>query len=277
MSDLINIISQPFMQRAILGGLIVAVICAATGVFVTLRKESFISEAIAHASLAGVAVAFLISAQPLWMAVLVGILTSLGITFVQKRSNISADAVIGIFLTVVFAIGILILSLLPGYRPELTSYLFGSILSITQSDIWISLLFTVPVLATIAFLYRQMLFSAFDPEYAKIRGIRVDCFDYLTRILAAVVVVLSIKLVGIVLVTAMIVIPASTARLFCQRFSQMIPMSLVLAIFSVIIGLFVSYFMNVPSGSTVVLTAGAIFAIVGIISVVYQHLWVEKK
>jgi len=271
MNDLINIISQPFMQRAILGGLIVASMCAVTGVFVTLRKESFISEAIAHASLAGVAIAFLIAAQPLWIAVIVGVLTSLGITFVQKRSNISADAVIGIFLTVVFAFGVLILNLLPGYRPELTSYLFGSILSVTQNDIWTSIVFLVPVLGIVAVLYRPMLFAAFDPEYAQVRGIKVGLFDYLTRIMAAIVVVLSIKLVGIVLVTALIVIPASCAKLFAAKFSQMIPLSLLFAIISIIVGLFASYFLNVPSGSTIVLTAGALFAVFGTIRAAWAH------
>jgi zinc transport system permease protein len=273
MNFIIEIISQPFMQRAIIGGLIVALMCATVGVFVTLRKESFISEAIAHASLAGVAFAFLLAAQPLWMAVLVGILTSWGITFVQKRSNISADAVIGIFLTVVFALGVLILNILPGYKPELSSYLFGSILSISQNDIWTSLAFMAPVLGIVSFIYRPLLFAAFDPEYAQVRGIRVGLYDYLTRILSAIVVVLSIKLVGIVLVTAMIVIPASIAKLYANKFSQMIPYSLIFAIISVIVGLFASYFLNVPSGSTIVLTAGALFAALGIIKAV----WLQMK
>lgn len=271
MNDIVNLLNEPFMQRAILGGLTVAVMCAAIGVFVTLRKESFISEAIAHASLAGVAFAFLIAAQPLWVAVLVGIFTSWGITFVQKRVNISADAVIGIFLTVVFALGILVLSVLPGYKPELSSYLFGSILSITQADLLASLIFLIPVTSLIVFLYRPMLFSAFDPEYAQIRGVKVALYDYFVRILTAIVIVLSIKLVGIVLVTALIVIPPSAAKLMARRFSQMIPYSLLVAVVSVILGLWASYFLNVPSGSTIVLMAGLIFALVGIVSALVQY------
>lgn len=248
-----------FFQRALLAGVFVALIGAVVGIFVTLRKESFISEAVAHASLAGVALAFLISAQPLWLAMAVGVLMAVGITYVREKTTISMDVIIGIFFSILFAAGIVILSMIPGYTPELTTYLFGSILSVS----WFEVIIQGLLLVLIVFLwwrfYRELLFVTFDPEAAKLRGIPVRWLEYAIRIVVALMVVVSIKAVGIVLVTALLVIPASAAKLKVKSFNQMIPVASIFSIIGVFLGLIGSYFLDVPSGAMVVLLLGGMF------------------
>lgn len=262
--SMLEFLQLQFMQRALLGGIIVGALCAAIGVYVTLRKESFISEAIAHASLAGVALAFLISFNELYIALVIGVVTAIGITYMQKRTNVSSDAVIGIFFSLIFAIGIIILHFVQGYRPELTSFLFGSILSITQHDIIISALVLIISLVIIFVFYEQLLYVSFDKEGAKIKGIKVELFDYIIRIITAIAVIASIKLVGMILVTALLVIPASGAKLFAKRFSHMIPISIILSIVSVILGLWGSYYFDIPSGASIVVVTATLFIILSV-------------
>lgn len=256
-----DLLQYEFMQRAFIGGIIVSLSCALVGVFITLRKESFISEAVAHSSLAGVALAFLISIEPLYFALLVGVITAVGITFIQKRSRISSDSVIGIFFSLIFAIGIIILSFVKGYRPELTTFLFGSILSVNYTNI---LLAFIILLFGGFFIFRfleKLLYISFDPESAKIRGLDVVFFEYAIRILSALVIISSIKVVGIVLVTALIVIPASSAKLFARNFKQMFPLTIFFSFLSVVLGLLTSYYVDIPSGATIVVITALLFAL----------------
>lgn len=249
------------MQRAFVGGLLVGAACAMVGVYVTLRKESFIGEAVAHASLSGVALGFLFAFEEIYIAILVGIITAIGITYLQKRTNISSDAVIGIFFSFIFALGIIVLRFVRGYRPELTSFLFGSILSITSSDIWLAFLVTVITSITILLFYEKLLYVSFDQVGARIKGINVDLFDYIIRIVTAIVIIASIKLVGMILVTALLVLPASSAKLFAKKFAHMIPVSLVFSVGAVIAGLFSSYYLDIPSGAAIVVAGTCFFVI----------------
>lgn len=259
MTSIIEILQLPFMQRALLGGLIVALLCALLGIFITLRKESFLSDAIAHASLSGVALAFLLALEPTPVALLVGMLMAVGITYVKKNSKLSADSIIGIFYAFLFAIGIILLNASPSYQPELATYLFGSILSVTSTDLIYAITVFVITLVVTMVLFRQLLYITLDQEAAYLRGIKVGVIEYILAILASVTIILSIKIVGIILVSALLIIPATTAKLTARSFSQMLPISFIQSLLSVIAGIFISFYLNTPTGATIVIVSGIIF------------------
>ncbi|KXK09769.1 MAG: metal ABC transporter permease [Candidatus Dojkabacteria bacterium] len=262
MNELLEVIQLPFMQRAIIGGIIVSILCAIVGVFVTLRKESFLADAVSHASLAGVALAFLVAGQPTVFALITGIIMSTGIVFLKKRTTVSSDALIGIVYSFLFALGIIIISAVPGYKPELTTYLFGSLLSVGKDDITLSLIVFVIAISIFSIFYRQFLFLTFDSESAYLHGIRTSKLEYLLAILTSITIIISIKIVGIILVTAMLLIPATSARMLSKSFKTMIPFSIVQSVCSVIVGIAFAFFFNLPIGATIVVVSGLIIALI---------------
>lgn len=257
--EFLELLQQPFMLRAIYGGTLVAVLCAMLGVFLTLKKESFLADAVAHASLAGVALAFLISAEPIIIALIVGVLMSAGITYFKKHTKIATDSIIGMFYSMLFALGIILINLSKEYQPELSTYLFGSILSITWVDVGVSFMVFLISVVIIYTLFSKLVYTTFDPEAAYVRGIKTDRLEYLLNILTSVVIIISIKVVGIILVTALLIIPSTTAKLIAKNFRQMIPISVIQSIISVIVGVILSYYLDVPTGATIVLASGMLF------------------
>lgn len=262
--NIIELLQEPFFLRALAGGTLVASLAAIVGVFVTLRKESFIADAIAHGSLAGVALAFLISAEPLLLAILTAVAMAVLITYLKKHTQLAGDSVIGIIFAVVFAIGVLLLQLNTAYRPELQTFLFGSILAVTWQEVLITAITFVLVTLLIGSFYEQLVHLTFDREAAYLRGVKVNQMEYLINIVAALAIVVSVKVVGIILVTALLVIPATSAKLLARNFSQMIPIALIHNLAAMFIGLLLS--INVPPGPVVVLVSGGIFACVFLIS-----------
>lgn len=258
----IDIFTKPFMIRAIFSGVIIAILCSILGVFLTLRNKSYFSEGIAHASLSGIALALVLSFPPIPFALIVAIIMSIGITYFKKNSKIATDSLIGIFSASLFALGVIILSLSPGYQPEITSYLFGRILNITWSDIFLSAVTLIVVVTYFSFNYEKVLYSTFDEESAKIRGINSNLIDYVLNILTAVSIIISVKLVGVVLVTGLLIIPASSAKLIASKFKHMIPLSLTHNLFSLVFGIIISTLVNVPPGAGIVVTSGIIFLFV---------------
>lgn len=250
---------QPFMIRAIYAGLMVAILCATLGVFITLKKQSFLTDAIAHASLAGIAIGLFFSFNPTLIAMIVAFLMSISITFLQKKYQISFDSIIGAIYSFLFAGGIIIISLTPGYQPELISYLFGSILSVTWPDIFQIALITITTIILIIWFFDKLLYLTFDKQGAYIRGINVNFFEYLINALSSVAVIGAIRVVGVVMVTALIIIPATSAKLVAKNFSQMFLFSSIFSIISTIAGLIISYLVNIPSGATIVICSSVIF------------------
>lgn len=263
--ELLDLLQQPFMLRALYGGLIVAILCAVVGVFVTLKNESFMADAVAHASLSGVALAFLLAWQPIPLALLVGVIMAIGITYLKKNSTISADSLIGIFYSVLFALGIVLINLNQSYQPELSTYLFGSILSISWVDILYSVITLTATTTVIGLMYHKFVYMTFDPEAAQIRGINTHALEYLLSILSSITIIVSIKIVGIILVAALLIIPATTAKLLAKSFTQMIPIALLYSIFTTLAGIFVSYYLDTPTGATIVLFSGLLFSLIFIL------------
>lgn len=258
----LSIFEKPFMHRAIIAGIIISIICGTLGVFLTLKKKSYMSDGIAHASLSGVAFALVFtSSSPLIFAMIVAIIMSIGITYLKKNSKIESDSIIGIMASMLFALGIIILNTSNSFQPEISTYLFGKILSVSWSDLLYSFIVFSIVVIFVSFFYEKIVYATFDEESAKIRGINTTLLEYAINILIAISIVTSVKVVGIVMVTGMLIIPASHAKLIARKFSYMIPIAIIHNIVSVLLGILLSSFFNVPSGAMIILVSGVIFFI----------------
>jgi len=253
-----DLLTLPFMQRAIIVGLLIGFLASYYGVFVVQRGLSFLGSGLAHAAFGGVALGLLLESEPLWIAVPFTIIVAIGITWVKNRTELGSDTTIGIFFSVSMALGIIFLYLRKQYSTDAFTYLFGSILSVTVIDI----IFAASiVLVTILFLpyWKRWAYSSFDRELAQADRIPVLFDDYILSILIAVTVVVSLKLVGIVLIAAFLVIPAASARLLSKSFSRMTVVSVTVGMLSALGGLWISYYLDVPSGATIILLQAVVF------------------
>ena len=259
-----EILTLPFMQRALIAGIFVGFLSSYYGVFIVQRGLGFLGSGLAHAAFGGVALGVLLNQEPLWTAVPFTIFVAIGITWVKDKTNLGSDTTIGIFFSVSMALGIIFIFLKRQYTSDAFNYLFGSILSVTIIDIIVT---AALILITIILspFWKRWAYSSFDRELAQADRIPVQFDDYLLSILIAVTIVVSIKVVGIVLIAAFLVIPPATSRLINKSFSKMTFTSIIIGVFTALIGLWVSYYLDVPSGATIILLQAALFFIVMII------------
>ncbi len=260
---MIDLLTAPFqydfMLRAFAAALTVGVLCSAIGTYVVLRKLAFIGDGIAHASFAGIVIAFLRGADYYVGAAVVAVATALGIGYVTRRGGVSLDTAIGVLFSGAFALGIFLMSRLPNYSVDLQSFLFGNILGVSAKDLYLTLGLSLVVFVLLAALYRPLLYSSFDPVVAEASGIKVARLEYLLLVMIALTVIVSIETVGIVLVAALLVTPAASAYQLTKRFSVMMTLSILIGAASAIAGLYLSYYLHAASGATIVLLATAIF------------------
>jgi zinc transport system permease protein len=257
---MIEIIELPFMQRALIGGIMVGFLASYYGVFVVQRGLSFLGSGLAHAAFGGIALGLLLETEPLWIAVPFTVFVALGITWVKENTALGSDTAIGIFFSVSMALGIVFLFLKKSYSDDAFTYLFGSILAVTWRDI----IFTSIVVLTTFFvgpLWKRWAYTAFDRELAQTDHLPVRRDDYLMSTLVAISIVVSIKVVGIVLIAAFLVIPAATARIISNTFKKMTILSVTLGILSAVVGLWISYYLDVPSGAAIILFQAFLFLI----------------
>jgi zinc transport system permease protein len=255
---MLEALEYPFMQRALIAGLMVAFLASYYGVFVVQRGLSFLGNGLAHAAFGGVALGLLLRREPLLVAVPFTVFISFAITWVRQRTTLASDTVIGIFFAVSMAAGIIFLAMQEDYTADAFSYLFGSILAITETDLWVTGF--VVLLAILAQpLWGRWAYATFDRELAMADRVPVVLDEYLLSMLLSVTIVVSVKVVGIVLISAFLVIPAAAARLLAHKFSTMTWLSVVFGLVSTIAGLWGSYLLDVPSGATIVLIQAAIF------------------
>lgn len=256
-----ELLSFPFMQRALLIGAIVGTLTAFLGVFVTLRRMSFFADAISHSALAGIALGLLLSTDPFATAVAFCILVALGIAYMSERSVLALDTIIAVFFSASIALGILIIGFLVGFRTDLFSFLFGDILAITTTDIVLALLLGLLVALSFLAFFPQFLQISFNRDIALVDGVRVRYLDYVFMLILALVVAISLRIVGVLLVTALMIVPAAAARNVSRSFREMTVVSTVIGFVAAIVGLILAYALNTASGPTMTLTAVLIFAL----------------
>jgi zinc transport system permease protein len=254
-----EIFSYAFMQRAFLAGLGVSVTCAILGVFLVLRRDAMIGHGLAHVTFGGVALGMILNVAPLSVALGVAILSALGILKLKERAGLYGDTAIGIISSLGMALGIFLVSLAGGFNLDLFGYLFGNVLAIDREEVWVAFLLALAVLATVAFFYQEFLFLTFDSESARASGIRVGRLDGLMAVLTAVTVVVGMKVVGILLISALLVIPAAAALQVARNFKGALALSAALAAASAAVGLIAAFYLDWPPSGTIVLVSGVLF------------------
>ena len=256
-----EILTYSFMHRALISGIAIAILCSVIGLFLVLRRYSLFGDAIAHSSFGGIALGLLAGVYPLWTAYGVSIISALIITKIKDRYNISGDASIAVLLSSGIAAGLVIISFSGGFTIDIFSFLFGSILLVSVNDTILILALTGVILIVILLLYRQILYSTFNEEQAKVSGVPVEKINYLIIFMAGITVVTSIQLVGVLLISALFVIPNVTAIMYGKGFKQTAIISMSFSVFSVVVGILISYIFDITPAGTIVLLSIAILAI----------------
>jgi len=256
-----DLLQYGFIQRAILTGIFVGTACAVLGVFLALRRYALVGHGLAHVAFGGVAIGLLLGGKPFWAVLIVTLIASLGILKLQERAKVHADVAIGIVSAVGMAAGVVIAGVAGGFNVDLMSYLFGSILTIGKEEFWASVVISVLVVFFIIYFYHDLFAMTFDEESAVVMGINVGRYNYFFAVTAAFVVVVGMKVVGLLLVSALIILPAVTSLQVSRTFKGSIVLSAVFVIISVVLGIFISYYFDLPSGGTIVLVNFLLFLV----------------
>lgn len=256
-----EILSYGFMHRALISGIAIALMCSVVGLFLVLRRYSLFGDALAHAAFGGIAAGLFFGIYPIWVAFGVSVSSALGLTKIKQKFQISGDATVAILLSSGLAMGVVLISLSGGFTVDIFSFLFGSILLVSLENTILILGLAGSILIVILLLYRQLVYSTFNEEQAKVSGIPVEKLNYLLVTIAGITVVSSMQLVGILLISSLIVIPNVTAMLFSRGFKQTAILSMTFAVSSVVSGILTSYTFNIAPGGMIVLISIAIFAV----------------
>ncbi len=281
---MLNLILEPlgyaFMVRGLVAAVMVGIVCAVVGTYVVLRGMAFFGDALAHAILPGIAVGYLLggsSSGPLfWWALATSILTSIGIGAVSRGAKVKEDTAIGIIFAGMFALGIALISSTGSYTQDLTHFLFGDVLGVSVSNLLQIAGFGALVIVIVVAFYKEFLVLSFDPVLAATLRLPARLLDYLLIALIAVTIVVSLQTVGVALMVAMLVTPAATAYLVTRRLPPMMALAALIAAFSGVVGLYLSYYLNVASGSAIVLTATGVFIVVWAVQAMRQRLLFTK-
>lgn len=284
MSAMLDFLIRPlgyaFMQRGMLAAVLVGIVCAVVGTYVVLRGMAFFGDALAHAILPGVAMGYLVGGgarEPLfWWALVTAVIASLGIGSLIRATKMREDTAIGIVFAGMFALGIALISTVRNYTADLTHFLFGDVLAVSHTDLLLIGIFGGLVLITVVALYKEFLLISFDPLLAATLRLPVRVLDYLLYILIALAVVVSLQTVGVALMVAMLVTPAATAYMLTHRLPIMMVLAALLASLAGVVGLYLSYYLNVASGAAIVLTSTFFFILTWAVQAL-RRVWKNGK
>jgi len=262
---MIEALQYEFMRNALVAAVLVSIACGIVGTFIVIKRIVFISGGISHAAFGGIGLGYLLGINPVLTAIPFSLMSALGIGVVSKKTRISEDAAIGILWTVGMALGILFIGLAPGYAPDLFSYLFGSILTVPFTDIIIMLILDLIIIATVMLLYKEFQALSFDEEFSEIAGVPTQTLYLILLCLVALSIIVLIRVVGIVLVIALLTIPTTIVQQFTHKLRNLIFYSAVCAVILTVAGLWFSYLFDLPSGATIVLLLASVFLISALI------------
>lgn len=256
---MLEIFQYDFMIRSFEAGIAIGVVAPLIGMFLVVRRYSLMADTLAHVSFAGVASGLLLGVNPILAAIVLAVTAAFGIEGLRSSRRIYGESVLALFLSGSLAIAVIILSLAKGFNASLFSYLFGSILTVSSTDLWITIALAVTVLIAVAFLYKELFLASFDVELAEAGGLPVKALNLTIMVLAAIAVALSIRIVGVLLVGALMVIPVISAMQYGKGFRTTLLLSVVFSLISVVLGLFASFYFNLASGGAIVVMALLIF------------------
>ncbi len=256
---MLEIFQYDFMIRAFEAGIAIGIVAPLIGMFLVVRRYSLMADTLAHVSFAGVAIGLLLKINPIFSAIALSVVAAFGIESLRSSRRIYGESVLALFLSGSLAIAVIILSLAKGFNANLFSYLFGSISTVSTGDLLVIILLAVIVFFNVVFLYKELFFTSFDSEIAEASGLSVRALNLMTVVLAAVAVAISIRIVGVLLIGALMVIPVISAMQYGRGFRFTLILSVIFSLVSVILGLFASYYLDLASGGAIVLVALIIF------------------
>jgi zinc transport system permease protein len=262
---MIEILGYGFMQNALLTGAFIAIACSLLGVFLVLKRYALIGDGMAHIAFGGIALGLLFGVMPFFAALAFALIAALGILRIREKAHLHGDAAIGIVSQASLGIGIFVISVARGYNVDIMSYLFGSILSITKAEMGVAIALTAIVTGVIIYYYRDLFALTFDEESARASGIRVTYLNTLLVMLTAATVVLSMKVAGLMLASALIVLPAAAALQVANSFRRALVYSGIIAVFSVTAGIMLSYLLDAAASGTIVLVEVTLFIILALV------------
>jgi len=269
MKELTELLHYTFFQHALLGSLLASIVCGIIGTYIVTRRLVFISGGITHASFGGIGIGLYTGISPLLSAAIFAVLSAFGVEWLSKRKDMREDSAIAVFWTFGMAIGIIFSFLAPGFAPDLSAYLFGNILTITPTDLWMLAGLSVLLGAFFICFLNPIVYIAFDREYARSRQIPVTLFEYILMMFIALTIVACLRMVGIVLVISLLTLPQMTANLFTQSFKSIIGLSIVFGYMGCLGGLFLSFQLQVPSGAAIIFFSILVYALCKIGKSVY--------
>lgn len=256
---MLEIFQYDFMVRAFEAGIAIGIVAPLIGMFLVVRRYSLMADTLAHVSFAGVAIGLLLKINPIFSAIGLSIIAGFGIESLRNSRRIFGEAVLALFLSGSLAVAVIILSLAKGFNANLFSYLFGSISTVSTADLWVIITLAVVVFLDVVFFYKELFFASFDPELAEVSGLPVKAINIMMVVLAAVAVAISIRIVGVLLIGALMVIPVISAMQYGRGFRFTLILSVFFSLLSVILGLFSSYYFDLASGGAIVVVALIIF------------------
>ena len=253
------ILQYEFMRNALMAALLVSVACGIMGTYVVVKKIVFISGGISHATFGGIGLGYFLGVNPILTAIPFSILSAISVGVINKKMKVSEDTAIGVLWSVGMAMGIIFIGLSPGYAPDLFSYLFGSILTVPRSDLWMMFTLDLIIMLIVVLFYKEFLTISFDEEFSTVVGVPTERLYLLLLCLVALSVVVLIRVVGIILVIALLTIPAAISKQFTHNMKTMMVTSTIIAMILTVAGLFLSYALDLASGATIVLVLGTAF------------------
>ncbi len=268
---MIEVLQYEFMRNALIAAVLVGIACGIVGTLVVVKRIVFISGGIAHAAFGGIGLGYLLGVNPVLTAIPFSLLAALGIGTMKRKIEISEDSAIGILWSLGMALGILFVGLAPGYAPDLFSYLFGSILTVPTSDIILMLVLDLVIIGLVSLFYKELIASSFDEEFSEILGVPTRIIYLLLLCLVALSIIVLVRVVGIILVIALLTIPAVIARQWTTRMHRMMAVATIVAVVFGILGLWVSYVLDIASGATIVIVLAAALLVSTIVKRIRSH------
>jgi len=256
-----DILLYPFFQRALTGVILISVAVAIIGTYIMSRRMVFISGGITHACFGGLGLGYFLGINPIAMAAAAAVAGSLGVEWLTARRRVRTDSAIAVVWAVGMALGILFIFLTSGYVPELNSFLFGNVLTVTGSDLWMFLAYTLLLSLVFIIGFRTIVAVAFDPDFATVNRLPVRLVNYTMTVFVAVAIVMAVRLVGIMLLMSLLTLPQMIAEVWCHRFGRLVWLSIIIAVAGGVGGLFIAYWIGVPASATIVLLLTAFYVL----------------